>query len=95
MLIFVCVFSSSEHFLDEAGKVRVHPEGFLPFSTGRRVCVGESLAKAELFLFFSWLFHHYKFAKAPNMVNKDYSEFNAIGTFILPQNYEVVVERRF
>ncbi|PIK57532.1 putative steroid 17-alpha-hydroxylase/17,20 lyase [Apostichopus japonicus] len=42
-----------EHFLDESGKVRLHPEGYMPFSTGRRVCIGESVAKAELFLLFA------------------------------------------
>ncbi|XP_071815043.1 cytochrome P450 2D15-like isoform X2 [Apostichopus japonicus] len=84
-----------EHFLDETGKVRLHPEGFLPFSTGRRVCLGESLAKAELFLLFSWLFQHYRVRKSPGQEDKDYSESTFVAFGSLPQNYKVVVEKRF
>lgn len=40
-----------EHFLDDQGQVLTKKEGFLPFSLGRRQCLGESLAKMELFIF--------------------------------------------
>ncbi|KAJ8020303.1 Steroid 17-alpha-hydroxylase/17,20 lyase [Holothuria leucospilota] len=84
-----------EHFLDEAGKVRLHPEGFLPFSAGRRVCLGESMAKAQLFLIFSWLFQHFKFAKAPGMEQEDYSEGKALSFMNVVKENDVVVEKRF
>ncbi|XP_072043468.1 cytochrome P450 2U1-like [Amphiura filiformis] len=51
-----------EHFLDDSGSVRQHPNSFLPFSTGRRSCLGESLAKAELFLIFTWLLQNFESA---------------------------------
>jgi cytochrome P450 len=41
-----------ERFLDEAGAVR-RDEHLIPFSVGKRQCLGETLAKAELFLFFT------------------------------------------
>ncbi|KAI8489166.1 hypothetical protein Bbelb_331510 [Branchiostoma belcheri] len=49
-----------ERFLDEEGKV-VKPEWFLPFSAGRRRCLGEQLAKMELFLFYTSLLQQFTF----------------------------------
>uniref|UniRef100_A0A670ZHC8 Cytochrome P450 family 2 subfamily J member 2 n=1 Tax=Pseudonaja textilis TaxID=8673 RepID=A0A670ZHC8_PSETE len=48
------------HFLDEDGNFTCR-EAFIPFSIGHRVCVGENLAKTELFLFFSNLMHTFNF----------------------------------
>ncbi|XP_071814401.1 steroid 17-alpha-hydroxylase/17,20 lyase-like [Apostichopus japonicus] len=84
-----------EHFLDESGKVRLHPEGYMPFSTGRRVCLGESVAKAELFLLFAWLFQHYKFSKPIGQEEKDFSEGDPQATVNMLKDIEVVIEKRF
>ncbi|XP_035672746.1 vitamin D(3) 25-hydroxylase-like [Branchiostoma floridae] len=49
-----------ERFLDVEGNVINKPESFVPFSGGRRVCLGEQLARMELFLFFSTLLQSFK-----------------------------------
>ena len=49
-----------ERFLDEAGSVR-KDERLIPFSIGKRQCLGETLARTELFLFFTALVHAYTF----------------------------------
>lgn len=48
-------------WLDDEGKyvTGVH-KSFLPFSAGRRVCLGEQLAKTELFLIFSRFMRDFK-----------------------------------
>ncbi|XP_064111526.1 cytochrome P450 2L1-like [Macrobrachium nipponense] len=51
--------STHEHFLDKEGKVITKREGFLPFSLGRRQCLGESLARMELFIFATCLFQRF------------------------------------
>ncbi|KAM4820530.1 cytochrome P450 2W1 [Thomomys bottae] len=47
------------HFLDPEGRF-VKRAAFLPFSTGRRVCVGERLAKMELLQLFAGLLQRFQ-----------------------------------
>ncbi|XP_057606177.1 cytochrome P450 2W1 [Hippopotamus amphibius kiboko] len=54
------------HFLDADGRF-VKRAAFLPFSAGRRVCVGESLARSELFLLFAGLLQRYRLLPPPGL----------------------------
>ncbi|KAG8136308.1 putative Cytochrome P450 2J2-like protein [Naja naja] len=48
------------HFLDQKGNF-INREAFIPFSIGQRACLGENLAKMELFLFFTNLLRRFQF----------------------------------
>ena len=54
------VFNPYRH-IDEDGKLVTNQDNFYPFGAGRRVCPGEPLAKAELFVFLSCMFQKFSF----------------------------------
>ncbi|XP_019642654.1 PREDICTED: cytochrome P450 2U1-like [Branchiostoma belcheri] len=63
-----------ERFLDQDGNFAKH-EALIPFSIGHRICLGEQLAKMELFMLFVSLMQRFTFhlpegAPKPSMVGK-------------------------
>ncbi|XP_068949557.1 cytochrome P450 2J2-like [Petaurus breviceps papuanus] len=73
-----------EHFL-ENGKFKKR-EAFLPFSIGKRVCLGEQLARAELFLFFTCLLQNFTFRAPPNT---ELSLDIRVGLTVSPASYQI------
>ncbi|XP_006919523.1 cytochrome P450 2J2 [Pteropus alecto] len=73
-----------EHFL-ENGQFKKR-EAFLPFSVGKRVCLGEQLARTELFIFFVSLLQKFTF-KPPN--NEKLSLKFRVGLTVSPTSYRI------
>jgi len=53
-----------ERFLGEDGKV-IKEERFIPYGIGKRYCLGESLARTELFIIFTRLLQLFTFKECP------------------------------
>uniref|UniRef100_A0A8C2E8M3 Cytochrome P450, family 2, subfamily Y, polypeptide 3 n=1 Tax=Cyprinus carpio TaxID=7962 RepID=A0A8C2E8M3_CYPCA len=81
-----------EHFLDDNGNFKKNP-AFIPFSAGKRSCVGESLARMELFLFIVSLLQKFSFSspKGPDGVDTS-PEFSSFGN--MPRFYDLIASPR-
>ncbi|NXL49136.1 CP2J2 protein, partial [Podilymbus podiceps] len=74
------------HFLDKDGNF-VNREAFLPFSIGHRVCIGELLARMELFIVFSTLLQAFMFT-LPEGVKEVNTKF-VFGSTMKPPPYQL------
>ncbi|XP_062411729.1 cytochrome P450 2J2-like [Sardina pilchardus] len=73
------------HFLDAEGKF-IRKEAFVVFSLGKRVCLGEQLARMELFLFFSSLLQRFSFSPSEGV--EPSLEFE-LGSVLGPKPYQL------
>uniref|UniRef100_A0A8C3WHX2 Cytochrome P450 n=1 Tax=Catagonus wagneri TaxID=51154 RepID=A0A8C3WHX2_9CETA len=76
------------HFLNSTGKL-IKKEAFMPFSAGRRMCAGESLAKMELFLFFTSLLQKFTFQPPPGVSHLDLDLTPDIGFTTRPMRHKI------
>ncbi|KAL8188130.1 UNVERIFIED_CONTAM: hypothetical protein K2H54_062005 [Gekko kuhli] len=74
------------HFLDKDGNF-VNREAFLPFGAGIRGCVGEQLARTELFIFFTNLLRTFTF-QLPEGV-KELNADPIVGVSFVPHPYKL------
>ncbi|KAL7842710.1 hypothetical protein SRHO_G00243990 [Serrasalmus rhombeus] len=80
------------NFLDAKGKFRNNP-AFIPFSAGKRSCVGESLARMELFMFIVSLMQHFTLSSPGGPDNIDPTpELSSFGN--LPRMYQLIATPR-
>ncbi|XP_069500543.1 cytochrome P450 2F2-like [Ambystoma mexicanum] len=67
-----------KHFLDENGCFHLNP-AFLPFSAGKRVCLGANLATMEVFLYFTTILKNFKLEP---LVKPEEVDVRPIGVFL-------------
>lgn len=82
-----------ERFLDDEGKIKTKIQSFMPFSAGRRVCLGESIAKVDIFVIFVCFMQRYSMTipegEKADLVEKQ----QPLG--IEPKSYNMVMKKRF
>ncbi|XP_041465907.1 cytochrome P450 2C15-like [Lytechinus variegatus] len=81
-----------ERFLSEDWKAVVKHDAYMPFGAGRRVCLGEQLAKMEMFLFFTNVLQRFRITLPPG-VQPNYDHGHCM-KILVPQAYELILEER-
>ncbi|CAL8079866.1 unnamed protein product [Orchesella dallaii] len=80
-------------FLNEDGSQYIRHESFIPFSIGKRQCIGESLVRDTLFLFITSIFQ--QFEVLPHQKTETPIYFEADNWFLLvPKTFKVVMNPR-
>ncbi|XP_033956842.1 steroid 17-alpha-hydroxylase/17,20 lyase [Pseudochaenichthys georgianus] len=86
------LFDPARFLNSEGTGVRVPSSSYLPFGVGVRVCLGEALAKMELFLFLSWILQRFSLSvprghSLPSLQGK-------FGVVLQPARYKVTATPR-
>jgi len=83
-----------ERFIDKDGKVDHRKAGFVPFSVGKRQCLGESLARMELFCFLTSILQNYTVVSPPGQ-HLEIPERFKVGITSHPPQYEMLLQPRY
>ncbi|XP_072035376.1 cytochrome P450 2U1-like [Amphiura filiformis] len=80
-----------ERFINDEGKY-FEREEVCPFGVGRRICLGQTLAKMQLFVFFSHLLHRYSLVKPEDTPPITFK--GTYGTTFVPKPYTIKFDIR-
>ncbi|KAL7631612.1 UNVERIFIED_CONTAM: hypothetical protein RMT77_018084 [Armadillidium vulgare] len=82
-----------ERFITSDGKLDINKEGFLPFSLGRRNCIGESLARMELYFFIVGILQTFEFTAPEGAELKMEPDANR-PIFLIPTPFKIIMKLR-
>ncbi|XP_072175961.1 cytochrome P450 2U1-like [Diadema setosum] len=80
-------------FLSEDGKTVLEPDAFIPFGIGSRICLGQLLAKMELFLFLTNILQRFTLQLADESLN-DVSLDGRAGFALVPLDFKLSFKQR-
>ena len=81
-----------DRFLVEDGSLGHKPTSYMPFSMGRRVCLGRTLALSSLMLAIPELIRHFKFSSPPGMEVR--LEYDRDALARIPKSYKCLMQPR-
>ncbi|XP_037372511.1 cytochrome P450 2G1 [Talpa occidentalis] len=81
-----------QHFLDEQGRFKKN-EAFVPFSSGKRICLGEAMARMELFLYFTSILQNFSLCSLVPPADIDITP-RVSGFGNIPPTYELCLMAR-
>ncbi|GAB0089839.1 Cytochrome P450 [Sergentomyia squamirostris] len=82
-----------ERFLDRRNQL-MNREGFLPFGSGKRRCMGENLAKSSLLVFFATFMYTFEMRLADDDSTKLPDLEGLDGITLSPKPYRIVLSKR-
>ncbi|XP_074644168.1 cytochrome P450 2U1-like isoform X2 [Tubulanus polymorphus] len=83
-----------ERFIHEDKSLIAKPKSWLPFSAGRRACIGENVAKQEIFIFFTSILQKFNIRFEDDSVSSQPIQFENNAFLCTPQPYKVIVTPR-
>ena len=81
-----------ERFLSPDGKSAIKHEALIPFSVGKRVCIGEQIAKDSFFLFLTAIIQRFNIKFDPNSSRPEENKPNPL--FQIAPKFNVIVSDR-
>lgn len=85
-------FNPDRFLTEDAKELKKNVEGFIPFSIGKRMCLGENLARTELFIILTSLIWNFQFDFDPAL---PVPSFDAVLGFTLsPLPYSLRMKKR-